>query len=296
LKAKAAAQEKYKKTLDIEFDKASKAGSLEDVKAIQKEQEEFAADESKWKSAPHKAAIRKYNSDLEAAGKKFFTALDALVKEQVRKKNIEVAEKIKEIKDNGMEGIPATGEGGWISLLPMIDPQKDTVTGTWSLKYNELLSDKSAFARIEIPYQPPEEYDFRVVFTRLDGREDVMMMMSSAGTSFAWQMGSYDNTLFAFIMINGNDALKNPSAVKKANCLENNRRYTSVVLVRKHGVTANLDGQIVSKYNTDFKDMGPQDCWKLKSANVLGLGSRANPTVFHRVDLRGVTGTGHRTR
>ena len=57
LKAKASAIDRYKKALDAELEKATSRGSLEDVKAIKKEQDELAASEDQWKIPK---VVRKY--------------------------------------------------------------------------------------------------------------------------------------------------------------------------------------------------------------------------------------------
>ena len=56
-----------------------------------------------------------------------------------------------------------------IDLLPLIEVEKDAVNGKWVLNKGMLESDRSERSCIQLPYRPPEEYDFRIVFKRLDG-------------------------------------------------------------------------------------------------------------------------------
>ena len=83
--------------LEAEFEKATKAGSLEDSKALQKEIEEFNGDEGKWKNPNIKTACKRYLSEKEVAQKKLSLEVDKLVRECVRKKEIEIAEKLKDL-------------------------------------------------------------------------------------------------------------------------------------------------------------------------------------------------------
>src|SRR5262249_451802 len=53
-----------------------------------------------------------------------------------------------------------------IKLLPVVEIAKDRVHGTWEKKDGALVSGPEQRARIEIPYIPPAEYDFRIAFTR----------------------------------------------------------------------------------------------------------------------------------
>src|ERR1043165_846372 len=58
-----------------------------------------------------------------------------------------------------------------VNLLPLIDPNRDAVTGRWSLSANGLDCLKTLTARLEIPYQPPAEYDLKTAFPRQAGAE-----------------------------------------------------------------------------------------------------------------------------
>jgi hypothetical protein len=294
LKAKTGAQERYRKALDAELEKATKAGSLDDVNALRKEMEEYVADDSKWKSATHKAAIKKYNAELDVAGKKFFTALDALMKEQVRKKNIDVANRIKEMKDAGLEGIRAPAEGGWVNLMAVSDPARFTVRGKWEMKEGRLTSDATTDARLELPYQPPDEYDFQVKFTRLQGQNHVALILAKEERQFAWLLGHMENKIFGFEFVDGKWA--NGNDTSKPGALQNGRIHVARVEVRKKELTAYFDGAKVVQYKTTYDNMSLFQGWKLNNSTTLGIGSKTDPTVFYEVLVRDVTGAGKRLR
>jgi hypothetical protein len=137
LKAKTVAQERYKKVLDAELDKATKAGSLDDVKALQKEQEVFAADESAWKSAAHKAAIRKYTAEVDAALKRFVATLDVVVKDQVKIKNIELAEKVRELRESSAESLSSTPPAEGLLLGKEIECPKEAGKFKYKFKHED---------------------------------------------------------------------------------------------------------------------------------------------------------------
>ena len=64
--------------------------------------------------------------------------------------------------DNNTLPDPKNQKGRIVNLLPLIDPSKDTVDGTWKKENGVLTVQATNSANIEIPYQAPEEYDFRV--------------------------------------------------------------------------------------------------------------------------------------
>jgi len=77
-----------------------------------------------------------------------------------------------------------------VNLLPLIDPKADTISGIWTLRNCELISEGSGEGRrIEVPYQPPDEYDLCAVFTRITGKAGHVQILSQAGRCFQWWVG-----------------------------------------------------------------------------------------------------------
>lgn len=181
-----------------------------------------------------------------------------------------------------------------INLLSHIEPGRDAVTGKWSRNDFGLVSDRTEPAKLVIPYQPPEEYDFRIVFTRQEGDHSVAQVLSKGGRCFSWEMGVFPNRACTFNMVKGK-ASNNPTTVPGID-LANGERHVSIVQVRYSGVTAYLDGVLIRDYKTDFRDMEDPYPWKWPNPNCLGLGSWGNPATFHAVDVLEVTGKGKFTR
>src|SRR5213076_1700560 len=118
----------------------------------------------------------------------------------------------------------------------------------------ELISDASPHCRLELPYKLPEEYDFQIVFTRQSGSNDVNQLLSHGGHSFMWMMNGMSTTAFGLDMVGGVRAGWNPTTVKLPP-LQNGRKYTSLVQVRKNYVDAFLDGKQVGVWSTNYKDL-----------------------------------------
>ncbi|MCY3020787.1 MAG: hypothetical protein NTW87_17355 [Planctomycetota bacterium] len=183
-----------------------------------------------------------------------------------------------------------------VDLLVLVQPHRDAVAGVWTSKDGALVSDKTLYARVAIPYAPPQEYDFRVRFTRQEGTDSVTQIMSRGERSFGWVMGGVNNTVFGFETVGGVSAMANPTTVKRTACLENGKAYTSLVQVRKTGLKAYLDGQLVCQWRTDFSDMDVYKDWKLPMPGILGVGSWNGPTVFHSIELVEIAGKGKALR
>ncbi|MCY3019047.1 MAG: ribosomal protein L7/L12 [Planctomycetota bacterium] len=183
-------------------------------------------------------------------------------------------------------------ERGIINLLSLVNPETDTVAGKWELKDGALRSDGSPGARLQIPFEPPEEYDFRVEFTRLEGNSTVNMLMSKGRRYFGWTMGWNNNTVLDFFNIAGP---KSTQTVVKA-ALENGRRYKATIQVRNDGLKALVDGQLLAQWPTNYGDMSRWRGWDLRDNRLLGLGTWESPTVFHAIEVLEVTGKGRAIR
>lgn len=190
-------------------------------------------------------------------------------------------------------------DGAWagaVNLLGLIDTKKDVIGGKWSKSGNALNVESEKSTRIQLPYEPPEEYDFKIVFKRVSGEEDVNQMFCARGKALMWSMASGKNTWMGFECVQGKATAGGPASVKVAKALENNRTYTSIVQVRKRVVRAYLDGKIVKEYRTDYSDFSMRNEWKLKNERVLGLGAYNSKVVFEKIELRAVSGAGKKIR
>jgi len=191
-----------------------------------------------------------------------------------------------------------------VNLLAAVDPQRDGVRGAWrrNPETGELISDGSEFAQVEIPYQPPEEYDFEIRFTRLAGGDFVAQLAVQNTHQFAWAMGNYRGTVAGFMCIGGKTPPDHPNTVWPAPSLVNGKPrwsviqdrkpYWSVIQVRKDGLTAYLDGKLLTHWKTDGTNLTLPWWTKLRSKNTLGLSTYSSPTIFHAANLYEVTGQG----
>lgn len=184
-----------------------------------------------------------------------------------------------------------------LNLMPLINPAIDSVKGKWSLRAGTLVAEPEQFSRIQIPFEPPEEYDFRIVFNRLSGEDEVSQYFSQSGRMAMWQMGAIKNTLFGFQLVGGIGTLGgNRTTVRSENCLRTGQA-TSVLAVRKTGVKAYLDGKLISEWATDFSDASLDDhYWSMPDKRLVGLAAHKNNVVFYRIELLEITGRGKPTR
>jgi len=182
--------------------------------------------------------------------------------------------------------------GRTIDLLEKLDIAKATVAGKWTLKDGVLQSDLLGGSRIELPYKPPEEYDVRVDFERVEGNESFIAILVAAGRQFTYVMGGYGNAVQGFDMVDGANVDKNKTTLRERGVLQNGKRYTFVAKVRRGGTEIILNGKPVQKFITDYSNVGIDPRVKLREKNVLGLASWTSVVKVHKVQVTEVTGTG----
>jgi hypothetical protein len=190
-----------------------------------------------------------------------------------------------EVKGKVEKGLQTVirSKGKAINLLALIDPKKDAVIGTWSWKDGCLMSDGTRWARLQIPYQPPEEYDLRLSFTRKRGNDSVDVILTKSDHKFLWNMGGWGNTASGFELINGVPGDNNPTTVKGG--LENGKKYLYIIKVRKDMISVISNDKVIVEYKTDFNDLSLRSDWNIRNNKNLGIGSWESTTIFHTIEV-----------
>jgi hypothetical protein len=193
----------------------------------------------------------------------------------------------KRIADASKASIHASPAGGaaekWIDLAELIDPVKHAKAGNWKLENGVLTSNDANGARIQIPYLPPEEYDFRIVFSRNEGSSAIVQFASRQDQEMIWCIG-WRTTKFA---LNEKD-IDQPSALK------NGRKETSVIKVRKGSVQFLLNDKLILEEKDEARLFDPGTWYALADKRLLGVGSHFSPTSFYSIEILEVSGRGRR--
>ena len=188
----------------------------------------------------------------------------------------------------------ATGGRDWskaIDLLSMIDPQRDAVSGEWTLNGGVLKTAGAPNARLQLPYEPPAEYDFRIVFSNAPNKAvrkwGQVLQLASGAHSFQWIIGPRE--------VDGEPGgpLARMGKLRQG-ALEKWTTHSSIVEVRTDGVKAYLDDRLAAEWKPGERALMPE--WQLRNENRLGLGSGDAALIFERIDVREVSGTGRAPR
>ncbi len=185
--------------------------------------------------------------------------------------------------------LPAA-EPAWQSLLPAINPVGDQVAGEWAKTGDELTVKAATGARLSLPVAPQGEYDFRVTFSRHTGSHSIALLFVHGEKQCAFEADAWGQHLAGFQDIAGRDIRANPTR-KSGVTLQNGRKYTMTVEVRKEQVRGLLDDEEIATFRTTGTDLSLPNLWRMPQATQLGIGAWEADATFHTIEVRSLTGT-----
>jgi hypothetical protein len=179
-----------------------------------------------------------------------------------------------------------------IDLLALIKPDRDQVQGKWTASEHVLESPKEFGARLEIPFQPPEEYELHVIAEPLDEPNGLLLGQVSGNNRFAvlvnYQVDK--KALSALENVDGKN-VGNETTVERI-FLKQGRPSQIICTVRKAGVTVSIDGRESISWLGDHTQLSLSDYWKTPRGNALFLGAYDCRYRFSRVTLAPLSGEG----
>jgi len=184
--------------------------------------------------------------------------------------------------------------GNWFSLLPLVDTTADAVKGTWSRTPDGLRAESKGPGILQMPYEPGEEYDFRMVCTALEGSGEATQTLAAKGRQFRWSTsgGEKDKKRAGFARVGGDALVTSPASILLPAEPLLNRRFESLIEVRRDRVTAYLDGKKMVEWKTDYHEMNLDQGLLLPNAKAIAVGNWGNILLFHDISVREVSGKG----
>lgn len=303
------AQSQYLADLQRALDNALTASRVEDARWAKEEMERIRSGSSepgiRPKSSYNLGVWNRFNRlmerpseesrrTMEAARRLYITELEAAKKVATTQlRDLDEAERIvaeiKRVKSMQL----STSKSQTIDLLKLLDLKIDSVDGTWKLNDGVLTCDRSVGARIEFPYVPPAEYDFRIVFTRTAGNDGVHQTCAAFGHQFQWGLGVSQNSKAGFFKAD-NQGFDNQTM--KPHSIQNGRKYTSEVKIRDGVVDAFLDGERIAHWKTDYSDMSLFPDQLLHRADTIGICVWDSQVIVESAQVVEISGTGKMLR
>lgn len=181
-----------------------------------------------------------------------------------------------------------------IDLLSMIDVDQDAVAGQWQKVDGVLESPKCYGARIEIPFEPPSEYELTVIATPLDEPNGLILGQLAQGNRFLALVNhnvQQDKAASALENVDGRNVRSNSTSLM-ADLLQKDRPSQVIVTVRKDSVVVRCDGRTIINWQGKPEQLSLGDYWKTPNENALFLGAYDCRYRFSRVSIAPISGEG----
>ncbi len=183
-----------------------------------------------------------------------------------------------------------------VDLLALVDLDKDVVRGKWTRDKNAYVCEvpQGSNADLELPYIPPEEYDFRVSFTRTRGQDSIDLLLTHGRRDFAFCMDPHDGGRCGLDRVAGKayHETSGPSTAKVTNSFLIGQRHNVLIQIRKGNIKTYIDDKVVLDYPTDYANLDMWDARQLKHPEHLGIGSCSSGIIFHSVEVTEISGDG----
>lgn len=188
-------------------------------------------------------------------------------------------------------------QSGFIDLLKLIDPAKDSVATTWTLSNGVLSPGMNFRSRLQVPYQPPEEYDLTMVFTTTGDGNPMFIGLVAGGAQChvfidAWNKTGIDNIDKKGTPLSQGTNFLNYGKGETTYGKDN----TVVVAVRKKGITLTVNGKNAFTWEGPLSRLSPNPDWAVPNPQALYLGAWDRPLAIRKYALTPVSGQGRRLR
>jgi hypothetical protein len=186
--------------------------------------------------------------------------------------------------------------GAAIDLLSLIDPKQDTVLGAYALNGRSLLcSERTNWARIQIPYSPPDEYDITLVAERTEGVDAVILGLVKSGSQFSVAIDGWNGNGRGLSMLDAKYAIDNET-FRQGGLIKNNKPATILYTVHHDGVGVTVDGKKVIDWKGSYSRLSNAGELTVPNPRALFIGCFDSKWVISKLILTPVSGDGKKLR
>jgi tetratricopeptide (TPR) repeat protein len=170
-----------------------------------------------------------------------------------------------------------------VNLLEIVVPERDSIEGVWALSDRKLVSPENvSWARLQLGYVPPEEYDLRLVATRRSGNDALALGLAVGERQFVVELDGDGATASGLGLVDGK-AWNSNETTRRGAVLTQGQPSVILCSVRKKGVTVSVDGKPVISWTGDAGRLAVPPDWRVTSRRRLFLGTYRS--MYHITEL-----------
>ncbi len=171
----------------------------------------------------------------------------------------------------------------WTWLLGEVNPARDALRGTWSMRGKELVAGNDICV-LRLPVAVAENYDVAVEFTRTGGRNSIGVFLPTRSGEGVFELDAWDRGIGGVQRINGQDMRDHGQHFPAR--LVNGEKQQIILQVRGSRVSVTWNGEPRMTWDLTGRRFDSTALWETGMGIGLGLCSWRSPTVFHRVAYR----------
>jgi hypothetical protein len=189
--------------------------------------------------------------------------------------------------------------GGGINLMALIDPKRDAVKGEWTLEEGFLINKGDEGVCLQIPFQPPDEYDLRLTLKRFGSVDSFWIGLVAGNTQVTLLIDGYPaNAVYmsGFEQIDGRFLTGQPGAIKGPMSVLPDKIAVVEVSVRKSSIVVTVDGKKLVGYEGQFGKLGNRPDAKTPDGKALYVGGWGGKSGFGEIRITPLSGPGKKTK
>ncbi|MFO8013681.1 MAG: NPCBM/NEW2 domain-containing protein [Phycisphaerae bacterium] len=180
--------------------------------------------------------------------------------------------------------------GEWLDLLPLLDPARHGLKGTWEARDGGVALVKAAGgARLMLPAAPIGEYDLEVTFARTWGDHAIVATLPIGTTGVAVVLNDDHGVCDGLDALDGKAPRQNETRTAPVR-LRDRRDCTVHATVRRAsggvGIDVTVDGKPHLAWQGPASRLSVGKRWKLPDERFLGLGAHFTRVEWKRVRLK----------
>ncbi len=200
-----------------------------------------------------------------------------------------------EAKPSEVSTLNQTPDGGWLDVIPLIDPSKHFLRGPWSKVGNTLQClGVNELCVCTLPIAPEGSYDLRFVFTRSKDKADayfpIFFRKSDHQAAFTFNGHSVRSGMqpAGLELMKGKHVQETDVMVERPIWLPAGQKHEVILQVRDPGVCVLLNGTEIFRWQGDWWDITqPQDWWPKSVAGPdFAVGTFLADTNYQQIQWR----------
>jgi hypothetical protein len=179
-------------------------------------------------------------------------------------------------------------------LLHLLHPQEDGVKGDWALSKDGLTCPATMFARLQVPYEAPEEYDFTLVVERIGGDVALIVGLAMAGDARCQVIVDWDG-ISGVDSIDGKHAKSNETTRPGA-ILKPGRPVSLLFSVRRDGLSLSVDGKVLFSWKGALSRLSYNEEYAIPNRKALMVAWHSGGFRVKKMELLPLSGLGRKLR